>query len=365
MKPEGIGTIQDLLGDFIVFRNLQPIDARLTCDVAGTPPRKSDPAYGNVLAQLLSQARALDSDTEIGRIIFLGDTQLSDVQAFHAICQAGDWPGAAFIGRDDSSAPLLDVVQQDHRLVFTANRWSCVAQFEKRLNDVGLPVDDSTAVLVDIDKTLIGARGRNDDAIDEARLSAAERTLEDHLGSAFDPIVFRATYDRLNQPLCHPFTEDNQDFIVYACLIYSCKHAGGRAFISRAMSGEPVTFRRFLDAVHDAPSHLPSTVKTLHQQFRTRVLAGDPTPFKAFRQREFLETAQSMTVSSEPPLKAVQQRQRIFMTGEIATVLKAWKRQGALLFGLSDKPDEACFPGEGVSSTTPIHQCSMRIVSAD
>ena len=33
------------------------------------------------------------------------------------------------------------------------------------------------------------------------------------------PPSFQTAYERLNQPEYHPFTTDNQDFLVYICLI--------------------------------------------------------------------------------------------------------------------------------------------------
>ena len=72
---------------------------------------------------------------------------------------------------------------------------------------------------MDIDKTTIGARGRNAGLIDQARVDAAYETIQSLLAQNFDAEVFRTAYDLLNQPEYHPFTSDNQDYLVYICLM--------------------------------------------------------------------------------------------------------------------------------------------------
>ena len=47
----------------------------------------------------------------------------------------------------------------------------------------------------------------------------------------------------------------------------------------------------------------------------------------------------------------------IVITQEVREVALRWKKEGALLFGLSDKPDEASFPGDELilQGYQPIH----------
>ena len=54
------------------------------------------------------------------------------------------------------------------------------------LAEDGAALDARTAVIVDIDKTALGARGRNDKSIDHARITAIEATLAEAIGPAFD-----------------------------------------------------------------------------------------------------------------------------------------------------------------------------------
>ena len=101
----------------------------------------------------------------------------------------------------------------------TANRWNALADLVSWLDDSGFVCDQSAAVLVDLDKTSIGARGRNDRIIDLARVRAAERTASGALGETLDVEAFRQLYARLNRTECHWLTEDNQDYVAYLSLM--------------------------------------------------------------------------------------------------------------------------------------------------
>ena len=78
-------------------------------------------------------------------------------------------------------------------------------------------------MIVDVDKTALGARGRNDNAIDRARIVALEATVAGALGAIFDPATFRRAYAELNAPRYHPFTMDNQDNLAYVCMMVGAK----------------------------------------------------------------------------------------------------------------------------------------------
>ena len=70
MKNYGRTSVYEFMGDFIVYRNLAPVDSRLPSLAAlgpevglpeGITPRKSQPEYARVMAQLLRRGRALDA----------------------------------------------------------------------------------------------------------------------------------------------------------------------------------------------------------------------------------------------------------------------------------------------------------------
>jgi hypothetical protein len=70
MKNYGRTSVHEFLGDYLVYRNLVPVDARLPSLaevrpdielIEGLVPRKSEPDYARVIVHLLGKARALDA----------------------------------------------------------------------------------------------------------------------------------------------------------------------------------------------------------------------------------------------------------------------------------------------------------------
>ena len=110
-KVFGLTCLYEILGDFVVYRNLAPIDERLPtlADVRGpesTIPRKAEPEYAGVVVEMLRAAHAIDHpDREIDELIYVGDTLQSDGIAFQNLCRAGGWKGWWFIGRDTLADP--------------------------------------------------------------------------------------------------------------------------------------------------------------------------------------------------------------------------------------------------------------------
>jgi hypothetical protein len=172
MEYYGRTTIAEFLEDLVVYRNLEPMDGRLprfaevAARIALPPspaPRKAEPAYGQAMAQLLRQAQELDKPhVPLRRLLFLGDTRLNDSNAFRNIKAAGGWAGWAFIASENLSHPSLVEVEED---LFLANRWQALGQFFHFLKEQGFPLDEGTAAIIDLDKTAIGARGRNHSVI--------------------------------------------------------------------------------------------------------------------------------------------------------------------------------------------------------
>ena len=351
----GRTTVSEFLGDRIVYRNLIPADASLPslddlrsvlCIPAGVTPRKSEPDYARVIVRLLQAARSQDAPgAEIRRLIFVGDTRLLDGTAFENICAAGGWPGLAFIGSENDRAPSGEVVpvSQGQRL-YLANRWGALAEFDRYCAAQGLPVDAAAAVVIDLDKTALGARGRNAHTIDAARVRAVHVTVAGILGEAFDAAAFQQAYDLLNQPEFHPFTADNQDYLAYICLALGSGLYHLEQVVARVRSGELAAFRTFIDEVQARAGKLPAEFGDVHRGIYANVLRGDPTPFKPFRRNEFRETVGRMGyLGDEVPVERLL-AEEIVLTQEVRSMALEWRQRGALLFGLSDKPDEASLP---------------------
>jgi hypothetical protein len=113
--------------------------------------------------------------------------------------------------------------------------------------------------------------------------------------------------------------------------------------------------------------HLMSReLREFHRDFLERYLSGDPTPLKAFRRREYLETIKRMGRVDEDLSADAVLETKIALTGEVYRQAQDWKERGTLLFGLSDKPDEASIPTsqQAADGLLPIHRVETAIVSA-
>ncbi len=342
---DGITSMAELFGDFVVYRNLTPADCRLPSATdlgCRALPRKSDPDYGRIVAEILKQARVLTAPgVEIARVLFIGDTQLNDGTAFQNICAAGGWPGWCFIGRDTPvDAPQAQIEGQ----FYVANRWSALPECLRFVQGQGFALDAGTAAVIDMDKTLVGARGRNDQVIDAARVEGVQRTVAGLLGAGFDRAAFQAAYDELNRPAYHAFTADNQDYLAYICLILGAGLFGLDGVVQDVQAGRLKHFDDFICLVQDRRADLAASgLIPVHDEVWACVQAGDPTPFKAFRYNEYLTTAARFGSLPGATVEEVL-RQRIVITQEVHAAALRLKEMGALLFALSDKPDEASMP---------------------
>lgn len=369
MKACGMTTVSEFLGDFVVYRNLEPIDPRLSGlnairDQAGLPagrlPRKSEPDYARVIVHLLRQARGLDAPgTPVERLIYVGDTRLNDGTAFANLCQAGKWPGLAFIGTETQEPAQVETVGvplpsagagQDGPLLFLANRWAALAGFDRFCADRGFPIDAGTAIVVDLDKTALGARGRNAHVIDQARVMAVRNTVADLLRESFDQVAFQSAYDQLNQTVFHPFTTDNQDYLAYMCLILGSGMYEAELVMADIRSGKLETFAHFIAQADERAQEMTSDLRSIHAEIYANVRAGDPTPFKPFRYNEYRTTVARMgQMGDDVPVEQLLENE-IVITQEVRAQALEWRSRGALLFGLSDKPDEASVPPEKLAA---------------
>ena len=367
MQVYGTASVSDFLQDFVIYRNLTPLDRRLPgLDTlrqrlelpAGRTPRKSERDYARVVAALLRKARHLDRpNLELKRLIFVGDTHLNDGNAFRNISQVGKWPGRAFIGADREAPPTLEEHQEGEQALFLGNRWSMLPELD-------WDADEQTAVVIDLDKTALGARGRNDHVIDRARVSAVRQTVGSVLGDSFSPEDFQQAYDTLNQLEYHSFTADNQDYLAYICLILGGGLMALEPLLGSVSAGEMANFEQFIAAVDTRAAELPAGLADIHHDVYGRVKQGDPTPFKAFRYNEFKATIACMGVlDDDAPVEELLARE-IVVTREVQMMALKWREQGALLFGLSDKPDEASVPSEELAAQNyqSIHRVPTHVV---
>ncbi len=360
MQIFGKSMVAEFLEDFIVFRNLSPMDKRLPAlkdlraklNLANNEiPRKHERAYAQVIVSLLTAAQRLQNhQAELKRLIFIGDTRMSDGNAFDNICNAAGWQGIIFIGSENNEAFQFESVPTaGGHLMAISNRWSALNANEERnfrsfCANHNLPIDESTAVIIDLDKTALAARGRNAHVIDQARIQAVRDTVETLLGDSFAADRFLSSYNQLNQPEFHPFTADNQDYLAYLCLILGSGLYDTDKVIREVRGKRLLTFRQFIDQVETHKDQLSPALQQIHAEIYWNVQAGDPTPFKAFRHNEFLNTIQRMGFLPDNVPADSLLRDEITITAEVRRLALDWKENGALVFGLSDKPDEASVP---------------------
>ncbi len=372
MKVYGRACVQDFLGSFIVYRNLIPIDMRLPGlpelrGSLGIPakltPRKSSPEYARVVSHIIDRAQELRGEKAgVERLVYIGDTRVNDGTAFLNLLTSGEWSGAAFIGSETTAPEETHVERSNRGTILLSNRWSALDGFEAFCREKGIRIDERTAMVIDLDKTALGARGRNDHVIDKARLQAMQCTLSDLLGDRFDETEFQADYERLNQPRYHPFTTDNQDYLAYICLILGSGVIAKDELFHSLDSGKLTQFAQFLALVDDRRAQLPSPLQRAHDSVQDAFLQGNPTPFVDFRRNEYRITVEKMgSLPDEAPLEQLLQEE-IVITHEVMRVALCYRDNGALLFGLSDKPDEASLPPDDLDGYRGLHETETHVI---
>lgn len=372
---QGKAALSDFLGDLVIFRKLEPMDSRLpglkmAWQEMGLPdsrlPRKAERAYAVAVTWLLRQAQTLENPgKEIKELVYLGDTALLDAQAYRNLLDVSGWPGWAFIGSEQAARP--PVIEEKEANVTLSNRWAAIYPWLMGLLARGARLDEHTAVVVDIDKTALGARGRNSKPIDDARMEGVERTVQAALGDRFDRDLFRQAYNELNQPAYHSFTADNQDYLAYICLIIGAGYCSLEELTADVQAGRMVDFAQFIrwaDVVLCRRGD--AGLRDIHHSVYARFQAGDPTPFKAFRREEYRATVARM--GHLPDDVPVERRvaEEICLTAEVAWAMRWLRERGALLLALSDKPDEASIPRveEAAEGALPLHRVVTHIVGA-
>ena len=372
MKCYGKATLSDFLGDWIVFRNLNAQDENLprveemrkNLGLAdGVLPRKTSMDYARVIAHLLKEAKKTRGEKgQINQIVYLGDTRMNDGTAFRNICAAGGWQGVAFITSETSELTRLEVEKNEDSILIYNNHWVNLRTFRTLAEIKGIEINAGMAVLIDVDKTALGARGRNDAVIDQVRLSAAQVILKELLGELYEEDGFKRAYMTLNQPAFHLFTADNQDYLVYICMVLATGMFTLKQIRSELQKNDPPSFKWFIERVEQQKKNLPGVVRVVHEDIYHLVKQRDPTPFKQFRFAEYQETRSHMGNSLDGASLKKMLKQEIVITREVQEFALECHKVGALVFGLSDKPDEASIPQNGSANLPALHQMQTHVV---
>ena len=160
------------------------------------------------------------------------------------------------------------------------------------------------------------------------------------------------------------FTADNQDYLVYICMILGSGLTSLEALVEDVADGRMASFDQFLRYCEENKKNLPFKLGRVHDDVFSLVNEGDPTPFKKFRQEEFKQTVSRMGhMPAGVPVEKLL-KEEITINQEVRQAALEWRKQGAFLFGLSDKPDEASIPTPDLTSRgyAAIHRVKTDIV---
>jgi hypothetical protein len=374
MKNFGRARLSDFFDDWVIYRNLEPLDKRVQGFksagykmgvTGGQIPRKLDKDYAKAALWFVQEVqRVRKVSTPLQELLFIGDTLLSDGQAYHNLRKLSGWRGACFIGSEKAAQPP-SVEINDEEGLYNANRWSALGSWIEWVLQQGIKLDERTAVIVDIDKTALGAKGRNDQVIDRARLQGIYRTMNAVLGNDFDRHAFEEQYNELNKSRYHFLTGDNQDYLAYICLVLNSGLIHYEEVLQEIQKKSLADFEQFVRWVgyvmHGRP--VSEAFRQVHEAVGNSVRLGDPTPFKRFRREEFVATVEHMgQLPDDTPVDELL-RDEITLNHEVCE-LSAWlKERGTLLLCLSDKPDEASCPTPPVTGQyPPLHKTETHLV---
>ena len=255
----------------------------------------------------------------------------------------------------------------DDGAIYSSNRWSALGDWIQWTRDeLGMQLDGSAIAIFDIDKTALGARGRNDRVIDQTRLQGAARTLTSVLGQRFDFAQFESFYTEFNQPAYHGLTEDNQDYVAYICLVVGTGILSFDEVKAQAQAGSLDNFEQFTRLVETRMMINPAgggLFREAHDAVLMSVRNGDPTPFKSFRRQEFVCTIEMMgQLADDAPIEQVLSEE-VTLTQEIYELITWLRGRGVTVLCLSDKPDEASCPHRHVSpDLSPVHRAETHRV---
>lgn len=372
LKSYGSASLSDFISDRIVFRSLDALDESLPRmqtmrKMLHLPddftPRKTSVEYAQVVQLLIEEMRSQDGcQGDLRSVLYLGDTRMNDGTAFHNICQVCGCAGAALITSEDDQLTTLPCTKMDGTYLFMNNHWLNLRVFKTLVELKDIYINDQTALLVDVDKTLFGARGRNDRVIDAVRVQAALNTLQSLVGEEDAVEIFSNSYHFLNQPSFHSFTCDNQDYLVYICLILASGLFSLKELICTSGKHGRLTFEEFITQVQERSTQLPEAVRRVHEEVFALVQAGDQTPFKRFRRAEYKATVEHMGYLSDATPLEQMLREEILITREVQEFITYCRSVGAVVLGLSDKPDEASIPFPGLSASMPLHRIPTHVV---
>ncbi|PKO11830.1 MAG: hypothetical protein CVU39_27265 [Chloroflexi bacterium HGW-Chloroflexi-10] len=378
MNQHGCTSLATFLDDRVIYRNLDVQDPSLPSfhQLAATLslpanriPRTGEPAHALVVAELLKHAQELDHPGKaLQNLVFVGNSQGNNSKTFANICQAGNWHGIAFLSNENTDfEPDIKSKYQQGLPIYRTNRWFLLEFFEAFCNQHAIHINEQTTVVLNLDKTCLGAFGRNDQAIDHARALAAVGTASSTLGTAIDVAKVIQAYQRFNLVDFYDFTGDNPDILAYLCLLVSAGVIEPETLVAQVRLGEWTSFQAYVEDIQTRFNSLPVSIQPTHTEFFASLQNGAPLTFKAFRLLEYQLTSHFVQSAPDIVPDADTLSKILVITEEVRKFGLDCKTKGALLFGLSDTPDEAALPTPELAQKgyLPLHRAEMLSVSSE
>ena len=303
-------------------------------------PRKKDILYARALGYILKKIG------NFKRILYLGDTPMSDGSVIRNFKENREFETYGIITREEGN----EIIQKKENFIFNT-RWKNLYKALVKTESLGFTMDKNTVLIIDIDKTAIGARGRNDKSIDKARMDAILQITENIFGN-LNRKKFFEIYDRVNTKSFFPITGDNQDIIsIVSIVIYN----GTVGFDMLENAKDAADFlKKSLVGINI------NKLKQIVEETYQNVTKGNPTAFPLFRKTEFEKTiSRTDFLDDNTPVEYLLSEE-IMMTKEVLDIALQAKEKGALVFGVSDKPALSTIPEQGMNMP-PIYEKEMKI----
>ncbi len=356
-------SVVDLFGDLICLRDLQPRSSHLRgLDALRAPlglaapfvPRKHERDYASIVRAFVHDLAGADA-----RIVYVGDTVFNDGSV---ICnlEAGA-PGSVlgFLCNEKGFGSAGDFILGP---IYFAKQWSSLVRFLAEGRRRGLTIDARTVGLFDLDQTVYAAKGRDDEALREARWDAILAFLRDTIPSyRFNAARAERIYRQFDQDEYHRITRDNMDYVVLLVLAvaaglcdveeietFAASHDNSIASLTELLHQRALVRRG-----HEEIEGVLEVIKAVYYN----TLAGDQTPCKEFRRYECRATALRMTGEKGRGI-----RDRIFLNREVVDFIRFLKDRNAHILAVSDRPVEAAVIEEEDGTKEDLMSIHMKTV---
>jgi hypothetical protein len=305
-------------------------------------PRKKDKDYALFLSYII------DYVGDFNKVIYIGDTFLNDKSVIENLSKLNKYEVYGIITEGKGK------LKKEDNIVIN-NYWENLKYI---FNELNINFDKKTFIIADIDKTLIGARGRNDLSIDKARFDAIREVSKKYIKD-FNEELFFSIYKFLNRKEFHIFTEDNQDIVTLLAIAFNLNLYSFKKFIYEFENGiwkDKISFfERVLYLNRDRNEFIEIIKECLY-----KMKNDDPTPFLEFRYKEFEATIKRIDFLSDETETEKLLSEEILITKEVYQILIEGKENGSTIFGLSDKPEASTMPKEN-SKLPPIYKKKFKI----